>query len=91
MTTVALRDDHCCRPSPGDETRCPTGSHASGLDGTYTCELQLAHGATVAAGVVTVYNGTGDWAHTVTVPGIQLQRATLVSSRGLTVATAIFS
>jgi hypothetical protein len=62
----------------------------SGLNGTYTCELQLADGATVPAGVVMVYDGTGDWAHTVTVPANQLQRATLVNSAGVTVATASF-
>jgi hypothetical protein len=65
--------------------------HASGLNGTYTCELQLADGATVPAGVVMVYAGTGDWAHTVTVQASQVRRATLVSSTGATVATATFS
>jgi hypothetical protein len=63
---------------------------ASGLNGTYTCELQLADGTTVPAGVVMVYDGTGDWAHTVTVQANQLERATLVTSTGVTVATATF-
>ncbi len=65
--------------------------HASGLNGMYTCELHLADGTTVAAGVVMVYDGTGDWAHTVPVQASQVQRATLVTSTGVTVATAAFS
>ena len=65
--------------------------HGSGLNGMYTCELQLADGTTVPAGVVMVYHGTGDWAHTVTVQASQVQRATLVTSTGVTVATATFS
>jgi hypothetical protein len=65
--------------------------HASDLNGTYTCELHLEDGTTVTAGVVMVYHGTGDWAHTVTIPASQVQRATLVASTGVTVATATFS
>jgi hypothetical protein len=65
--------------------------HASGLSGTYTGELQLADGTTVPAGVVMIYHGTGDWAQTVTVKAGQLQRATLVTSTGGTVASATFS
>jgi hypothetical protein len=65
--------------------------HASDLNGMYTCELQLTDGTTVPAGVVMVYHGTGDWAHTVTVQAGQVQRATLVTSTGVTVASATFS
>jgi hypothetical protein len=65
--------------------------HAGGLNGMYTCELELADGTMVPAGVVMVYDGTGDWAHTVTVRASQLQGATLVSSSGVTVASATFS
>lgn len=61
------------------------------LSGTYTCELQLADGTTVPAGLVAVYNGAGDWAHTVGVQVNQLRHATLVSSAGVTVASATFS
>ena len=64
---------------------------ASGLSGIYTCELHLADGATVPAGVVVVYHGTGDWAHTVKVQASQIRGATLVASTGATVATATFS
>ena len=64
---------------------------ASGLSGIYTCELHLADGATVTAGVVVVYHGTGDWAHTVKVQAGQIRGATLVASTGVTVATATFS
>jgi hypothetical protein len=65
--------------------------HASGLNGTYTCELHLADGTTVPAGVVMVYDGTGDFAHTVTMPARAVQRATLLNPTGVTVATATFS
>ena len=65
--------------------------NASGLSGTYTCELHLADGATVPAGVVVVYHGTGDWAHTVEVQASQIRRATLVTSTGVTVASATFA
>jgi hypothetical protein len=65
--------------------------HASGLSGMYTCELHLADGATVPAGVVVVYHGTGDWAHTVKVQASQIRRATLVTSTGVTVANATFA
>ncbi|HEX4864352.1 MAG TPA: hypothetical protein VFV02_09780 [Acidimicrobiales bacterium] len=59
--------------------------------GVYTCELHLANGTSVPAGLVTVYNGAGDWAHTVSVEVSQLRQATLVDSSGVTVATATFS
>lgn len=59
--------------------------------GVYTCELHLSNGTTVPAGVVAVYNGTGDWAHTVSIEVSQLRDATLVNSSGVTVATAKFS
>jgi hypothetical protein len=61
------------------------------LNGVYTCMLQLADGTTVPAGLVTVYNGIGDWAHTVKVHASQLRRATLVSPTGVTVASATFA
>jgi hypothetical protein len=63
----------------------------SALSGMYTCELHLADGATVPAGVVVVYHGTGDWAHTVKVQASQIRRATLVTSTGVTVASATFA
>ena len=59
--------------------------------GVYTCDLHLVNGMTVPAGVVVVYNGRGDWAHTVGFPVSQLRDATLVSPSGTTVATATFS
>ena len=64
---------------------------ASTLSGVYVCRLQLANGSTVPAGVVTVYNGAGDWAHTVKVPSNQLRGATLVASDGAVMARATFS
>jgi hypothetical protein len=64
---------------------------ATGLNGMYTCELHLADGTTVPAGLVAVYQGTGDWAHTVKVQAGQIRQATLVTSTGLTVASATFS
>ena len=63
----------------------------SSLTGTYTCELHLADGATVPAGLVVVYNGTGDWAHTVRVQADQVRQATLVTAAGVTVASATLS
>jgi hypothetical protein len=63
----------------------------SRLSGLYTCELHLGDGSTVPAGVVTVYNGAGDWAHTVSVAGSQLRTATLVTTTGVSVASATFS
>ena len=65
--------------------------NASGLRGTYTCELHLADGATVSAGVVVVYHGTGDWAHTVKVQASGIRQATLQTSTGVAVASATFS
>jgi hypothetical protein len=65
--------------------------NAGGLSGTYTCELHLADGATIPAGIVVVYHGTGDWAHTVKVRASQIRRATLVTAAGVTVASATFA
>jgi len=65
--------------------------HASDLNGMYTCELHLADGTTVPAGLVMVYDGTGDFAHTVTVPASAVQQATLTTPTGATAATATFS
>lgn len=64
---------------------------AGDLIGVYTCELQLADGATLPAGVVTVHNGRGEWSHTVRISVSQLQRAALVTSTGVTVSSATFS
>ncbi|HUE60828.1 MAG TPA: hypothetical protein VMO88_14730 [Acidimicrobiales bacterium] len=63
----------------------------SALTGVYTCMLQLADGTSVPAGLVTVYNGTGDWAHTVKVQASELRQATLVDPAGVTVASATFT
>ena len=64
---------------------------APGFTGVYHCELQLADGAIVTAGSVAVHNGTGEWARFVRAQGDQLRRAVLVTSTGVTVATATFS
>jgi hypothetical protein len=61
------------------------------LNGAYACELHLVDGTTVPAGLVVVYDGTGDWAHTVKVQVNQLRQATLVTPTGVTVASATFS
>ena len=63
----------------------------SGLTGGYVCELHLTNGTTTPAGMVTVYNGTGDWAHTVRVEAGQVRQATLVTPSGVAVARATFS
>jgi len=63
----------------------------SGLTGGYVCELHLTNGTTTPAGMVTVYNGTGDWAHTVPVEAGQVRQATLVTPAGIPVASATFS
>ena len=63
----------------------------SGLTGGYVCQLHLTNGTTTPAGMVTVYNGTGDWAHTVQVDAGQVRQATLVTPSGDTVANATFS
>jgi hypothetical protein len=62
-----------------------------GFTGVYHCELQLADGAIVTAGNVVVRHGTGEWARSVRAQGDQLRRAALVTSTGVTVATAAFS
>jgi hypothetical protein len=63
----------------------------SGLSGAYVCELHMTNGTTTAAGLVTVYDGTGDWAHTVRVEARQVRQATLVTPSGVAVASATFS
>jgi hypothetical protein len=63
----------------------------SGLTGGYVCELHLTNGTTTPAGMVTVYNGTGDWAHTVPVEAGQVRQATLVTPAGIPVASATFT
>ncbi|HEX6393817.1 MAG TPA: hypothetical protein VFZ97_10260 [Acidimicrobiales bacterium] len=65
--------------------------HTSGLSGLYVCRLQLADSSTILAGVLTVHNGTGDWAHTIKVPAAQLREATLVAPNGSIMARATFS
>ena len=62
-----------------------------GFTGVYHCELQLADGAIVTAGNVVVRHGTGEWRRSVRAQGDQLRRAVLVTSTGVTVATAAFS
>ncbi len=61
---------------------------ASGANGTYTCELQLANGTTVPVGQFEVHDGVGEWAHTVGVDVNQIKTAKLVTPSGLTLATA---
>ena len=61
---------------------------ASGANGTYTCELQLANGTTVPVGQFEVHDGVGEWAHTVGVDVNQIRTAKLVTPSGLTLATA---
>ena len=65
--------------------------HGSGLSGVYSCQLELADGTNLAAGAVVVHNGSGEWAYTVSVQASQVRRATLVTSTGAPVASAIFS
>jgi hypothetical protein len=60
------------------------------LSGVYICELHLADGDVVPAGEVAVYNGIGDWGHTVAVDVSQLRQAALVGTFGAVVATARF-
>jgi hypothetical protein len=64
---------------------------AGNLAGAYTCELRLADGSIVPMGAVVLHNGRGNWAHVVTAQVSQLRQATLVSSTGITLATATFS
>ena len=45
----------------------------------------------MTAGNVVVHNGTGEWARFVRAQGDQMRRAVLVTSTGVTVATANFS
>jgi hypothetical protein len=61
---------------------------ASGANGTYTCELQLANGSTVPVGQFEVHDGVGEWAHTVGVDVSQIKSAKLVTPSGLTLASA---
>ena len=61
---------------------------ASGTNGSVTCELQLANGATVPVGRFDVQDGIGEWAHTVSVDASQIRSAKLVTPSGLTLATA---
>ena len=61
---------------------------ASGANGTYTCELELANGTTIPLGQFEVHDGIGEWAHTVGVNVDQIRAAKLVTSSGQTMATA---
>jgi hypothetical protein len=63
----------------------------AGLSGTYACGLRLADGRRVAAGMVDVNNGDGDWAHTVGVAVDQIRDASLATPSGITLATATLS
>ena len=65
--------------------------HGSNLSGVYICHLQLADGTSIPAGVVSVYNGTGDWAHTIKVPASEVRGATLEGSDGDVMARVTFS
>jgi hypothetical protein len=62
-----------------------------GLSGIYACGLRLVDGRSVRAGTVDVHDGTGDWAHTVSVAVDLVRGATLTNAAGTTVATATFS
>jgi hypothetical protein len=61
---------------------------ASGANGTFTCELQLANGSMVPVGQFEVHDGVGEWAHTVGVDVNQIKSAKLVTPSGLTLASA---
>jgi hypothetical protein len=63
----------------------------SGLAGTYTCQLRLAGGTDVKAGILAVGHGSGEWAHTVDVDVSRLRTAALETPAGQVVATATFS
>ena len=64
---------------------------ASGANGTYTCEFELANGSTVPVGQFDVHDGIGEWAHTVGVDVSRIKTAKLVTPTGLTLATAKLS
>jgi hypothetical protein len=64
---------------------------ASGANGTYTCELELANGSTVPVGQFDVHDGIGEWVHTVGVDVNRIKAAKLVTPSGLTLATATIS
>jgi anti-sigma-K factor RskA len=64
---------------------------ASGANGTFTCELELANGSTVPVGQFDVHDGIGEWAHTVGVDVNRVKSAKLVTPSGLTLATAAIS
>ena len=61
---------------------------ASGANGTYTCELELANGRTVPVGQFEVHDGIGEWAHTVGVDVSRIKAAKLVTPTGMILATA---
>jgi hypothetical protein len=64
---------------------------ASGANGSFTCELELANGSTVPIGQFDVHDGVGEWAHTVGVDVNRIKAAKLVTPSGLTLATATVS
>ena len=64
---------------------------ASGANGSYTCELELANGSTVPVGQFEVHDGIGEWAHTIGVDVNRIKAAKLVTPTGLTLATATIS
>ena len=64
---------------------------ASDLSGVYICHLHLSDGTTIPAGVVTVYHGAGDWAHTTKVPADDVRSATLDTPNGAVMARVNFT
>jgi hypothetical protein len=90
LTSAGLPVGHAYAYS-GDPSWVMMDVVAPGFSGVYHCELQLADGAIVTAGSVAVHNGTGEWARFVHAQGDQLRRAVLVTSTGVTAATATFS
>ena len=53
---------------------------ASGLSGTYGCELLLANGTTLRVGAVVVHGGAGDFAHPARVGASKVRYAMLVTA-----------
>ena len=59
--------------------------------GFLQCELHLANGAVVAAGVVHLDDGRGEISRTIRIDPTQLRSATLSNSSGVTLASAAFT
>ena len=60
-------------------------------DGTVVCTLQDKDGSTVTAGVFRLHDGVGTWSKSITVDIGDLRGARIVTTGGVTVATATFS